>query len=225
MSTVALIEPRSMPRRPARSRRRRSRAGPRGGSRAWAGRSRGRCRGRARRGRCGRTRGRSRRGSPTSGAPSISTCFSGRCHPRGRITSVAIVVVEPVVLAARANRAPICGGTASRTLSWPCDDVVPRRRVRVLEVGHEDAGARVQGVDHHLALDRAGDLDAPVLEVLPAARRPPVAGADCRGLGEEVGELAGVEAGLAGPARPRAARRRGAETAFELDRGRRRRRR
>jgi hypothetical protein len=35
----------------------------------------------------------------------------------------------------------------------PLDHVAPSRRVRVLQVGHEDAGARVQGVDHHLPVD------------------------------------------------------------------------
>ena len=35
------------------------------------------------------------------------------------------------------------------------DDVLPRRRVRVLEVGHEDAGAGVECVDHHLAVGEA----------------------------------------------------------------------
>ena len=35
---------------------------------------------------------------------------------------------------------------------------------RVLEVGHEGPGPRVEGVDHHLAVDRPGDLHPPVLE-------------------------------------------------------------
>src|SRR3546814_2726433 len=37
------------------------------------------------------------------------------------------------------------------------DQVVPGRRRRVLEVRHEDAGAAVQRVDDHLAVDGAGD--------------------------------------------------------------------
>jgi hypothetical protein len=43
--------------------------------------------------------------------------------------------------------------------------VIPRGRVGVFEIGHEDAGARVEGVDDHLAFHRAGDFDAAVGEV------------------------------------------------------------
>src|SRR5581483_11670635 len=46
-------------------------------------------------------------------------------------------------------------------IDLPVDQVGPGRRVRVLEVGHEHVGAAVQRVDEHLAVDRAGDLDAP----------------------------------------------------------------
>ncbi len=75
----------------------------------------------------------------------------------------------------------------------PLDDVRPRRRAGVLEVRHEDLRARVERVDHHLAVDRPGDLDPAVLEV--GRRRPdaPVAFADRSRLGEEVRPLAGVE--------------------------------
>jgi hypothetical protein len=44
------------------------------------------------------------------------------------------------------------------------DHVAPVGRVRVLEVGHEAARARVERVDDHLAAGGAGDLDAPVLQ-------------------------------------------------------------
>ena len=72
-----------------------------------------------------------------------------------------------------ASRSPRSGGTllsavsseisrrtASVDVPLALDDVLPRRRVGVLVVGHEDAGARVERVDHHLAVDRAGDLDS-----------------------------------------------------------------
>ena len=45
------------------------------------------------------------------------------------------------------------------------DNVLPCRREGVFKIGHEDASTRVESVDHHLALDRTGDLAAPVLEV------------------------------------------------------------
>ena len=45
------------------------------------------------------------------------------------------------------------------------DVVVPARRVRVLEVGHEHLRARVERVDDHLAIDRPGDLDAAIGDV------------------------------------------------------------
>ncbi len=68
----------------------------------------------------------------------------------------------------------------------PGDLVAPRRRVRVLEVGHEAAGARVQRVDDELAIGRAGDLDAPVGVVGPRRRDAPVGLADVARLGQEV---------------------------------------
>ena len=57
------------------------------------------------------------------------------------------------------------------------DLVLPRRGVRVLEVGHEAARARVERVDDELAVGRPGDLHPPVAVVgrrrgdLPVARR------------------------------------------------------
>ena len=77
------------------------------------------------------------------------------------------------------------------------DHVGPGRRVGVLEVGHEDLGAGIERVDDHLAVDRAGDLDAAVQEVGRDRRDLPVALAECSRLGQEIGQLAGVEALLA----------------------------
>src|SRR5262249_140063 len=84
--------------------------------------------------------------------------------------------VERVALLRRLerHRAP----DALREVPLPLDDVRPGRRARVLEVAHEDLRARVERVDQHLAVGRAGDLDAPVLQVdarrrdLPGARGP-----------------------------------------------------
>ena len=46
------------------------------------------------------------------------------------------------------------------------DDVAPGGRERVLEVGHEDVRSGVERIDHHLALDRTGDLDVALLQIL-----------------------------------------------------------
>ena len=105
------------------------------------------------------------------------------------------LVVQAVALLARSSA--IVRSCASIRFCWPSTQVRPGRRVRVLEVGHEDLRARVERVDHHLAVGRAGDLDAAVLEVgrrlgdLPVGRRgrPRVSG-------EEVRELAGEQAVL-----------------------------
>ena len=78
------------------------------------------------------------------------------------------------------------------------DDVLPGGGEGVLEVAHEDLRAAVEGVDHHLRLGRAGDLDPAVVEVGGSrCHAPGVILADRCGLGQEVGELAGVEASLA----------------------------
>ena len=75
----------------------------------------------------------------------------------------------------------------------PTDDVRPRRRQRVLEVGHEDARPGVQRVDHHLGLGRSGDLDAPVVEVGRCRGHGPVGLADLVGRSQEVQPLPGIQ--------------------------------
>jgi hypothetical protein len=76
------------------------------------------------------------------------------------------------------------------------DDVLPGGGVAVLEVGHEHRGPRVEGVDDHLAVDGAGDLDPAVEEVVRQGGHGPVAAPHGGGLGQEVGQLARVESGL-----------------------------
>ena len=76
------------------------------------------------------------------------------------------------------------------------DQIVPARRRRVLEIGHVDIGAAIQRVDHHLAVGRAGDLDAAVLDVARDRCHPPVAVADRLGLGQEIGLPPGIEPAL-----------------------------
>src|SRR5207244_11145226 len=67
----------------------------------------------------------------------------------------------------------------------------------ILEVGHEYLGAGVQRVDGHLALGRAGNFDAPVLQIIRNGGNRPVALSYELGFGEEVGHLARVNFGLA----------------------------
>ena len=75
--------------------------------------------------------------------------------------------------------------------------VLPRGCIGILEVRHEDVRPRVEGVDHHLALHGAGDLDAAVGQVGTDRCDRPVAIADLFRLGQEVGQPAGVELLLA----------------------------
>src|SRR5205823_6121300 len=78
------------------------------------------------------------------------------------------------------------------------DDVVlPRWGVGILEVGHEDVGARVEAVDDHLAVHRARDLHAPIAQIGRDGRDGPRVVANRFRLGEEVRKLARVELRLA----------------------------
>src|SRR6202044_3898835 len=77
------------------------------------------------------------------------------------------------------------------------DHVGPSRGVRVLEVGHEHLRARVERVDHHLALDWASDLDPPVAQGVWGCRGAPVTLTHRCGLYQEVRALACIEADLA----------------------------
>jgi hypothetical protein len=78
------------------------------------------------------------------------------------------------------------------------DHVVPGRRGGVLEVGHVGPHVRVEGVDDHLAVDGAGDLDAAVDQARGRKRAlPDIALADVLGLGQKIGQDAAVELGLA----------------------------
>ena len=84
-------------------------------------------------------------------------------------------------------------GPAILQVDLALDHVGPDRRGRILEIGHEDPGAGIQRVDDHLAVDRAGDLDAAVLKIGRDRRDLPVAGADRSRLGQEVRQAAIVE--------------------------------
>ena len=145
--------------------------------------------------RCGRSTARSRRGSPRSARRRRSTCCSSRCQPRGRTTSVAVSSFSAYVLPSGClERDRAAHGVGQVALA--VDDVLPGRRERVLEVGHEDLRARVERVDHHLAVDGPGDLDPAVEEVGRSRRHAPVRTRGRHAFRQEVGEHAGVELGL-----------------------------
>ena len=88
--------------------------------------------------------------------------------------------VEGVCLLIGLEGEPTTDGLANGPL--PGHDVVPGGGQRVLEIRHEDASARVEGVDHHLPLDRPGDLHPPVLQVRRSGRDTPRSGRRARAL-------------------------------------------
>jgi len=88
-------------------------------------------------------------------------------------------------------------GPAVFEIELTLDDVRPGRRVSVLEVRHEHLGTGVERVDDHLAVNRAGDLDATVEEVGGDRRDAPLAFANRSRLRQEIGQAASVEMFLA----------------------------
>jgi hypothetical protein len=95
------------------------------------------------------------------------------------------------------------------------DDVAPGGRQRVLEVGHEDVGARVERIDDHLPLDRAGDLHPPVAQVRRRRLHLPVAAAHALSFGQERRQFAPVQPLLALRTSSEQPAALGAEAAFE----------
>ena len=83
------------------------------------------------------------------------------------------LVVDGVTLAVALEGEVTANGVAHVDLT--VEHVVPGRGAGVLEVGHEYPGTGVQGVDHHLAFRRSGDLDASVEQVLGWGRHCPCA--------------------------------------------------
>src|SRR5437660_1429891 len=77
------------------------------------------------------------------------------------------------------------------------NDVPPRGRVRVLEIGHEHLGARVQGIDHHLPIGRPGDLDPSIVQVRGKRSDLPRPLTDGGGLRKEVEHVAAIDPNLA----------------------------
>ena len=74
--------------------------------------------------------------------------------------------------------------------------VQPRRRIGVFQIRHEHVRAGVERVDDHLAVHRAGDLDAAVHQIGRDGRDGPMRRANLGGFGKKIGEFAGVDFGL-----------------------------
>ena len=79
-------------------------------------------------------------------------------------------------------------GPAVLQVDLAFDVVRPGRRIGILEIRHEDVGAGIERVDDHLAVDRAGDLDAAVMQIGWDRRDPPgIVIADMFGLARKSG--------------------------------------
>ena len=109
-------------------------------------------------------------------------------HERGGL------LVQRVALALRAREVDLApDGIEDGRLR--AEDIGPGRREGILDVGHEDARAAVQGVDEHLRLGRPGDLDAPVDEVGGRLRDAPLALPKGGRLGQVVERRSGGQGG------------------------------
>src|SRR5579872_2037707 len=82
-----------------------------------------------------------------------------------------------------------CPVKCVREIALSLDHVLPRRRVCILEVGHEDVRTGVECVDNHFAIGRTSDLDSAIREVGRRRRHAPVAEADLLSLFQEIREL------------------------------------
>ena len=130
---------------------------------------------------------------PEPRSPSTSTCFSGRCQPRGRVTTVG-----PAHVGAERRR-PCPRATCTRGCRAPHRAGCARCRRRCAQVGLE---ASSRSASHTRAPEfsaliaifagdrRAGDLDPAIGERVGRGRHAPVGGAHRRGLGQEVERFA-----------------------------------
>lgn len=83
------------------------------------------------------------------------------------------------------------GEVSIRPRRWGAD------KAHTLKVSHVGVHIRVQRIDNHLAVGRAGDLNAAVDQAgSRAGALPGVIVADVLGLGQEVGQVAAVDLGL-----------------------------
>ena len=93
------------------------------------------------------------------------------------------------------------GAEASEEASQPDVHGLAHHQISLkltLKVGHVSPDLRVQGIDHHLPVDRAGNLQSSVLKTRSRRWTPPcVVLTDVLGVGKEVEGGALVELGLA----------------------------
>ena len=88
--------------------------------------------------------------------------------------------------------------TASHRLTWPSIRFSQVGELESSKSAMKTSGAGVQRVDDHLAVDGAGDLHAPVLEIRGNFGHAPRRLADFGGFRRELRQLAGIQPLLAG---------------------------
>ena len=126
---------------------------------------------------------------------------------------------DVIVLAGRRIGEADRAGPAVLQIDLAFDDVGPGRRVRILEIRHEDLGAGIERIDDHFPVDRAGDLDAAVLEIGGNRRDAPLRLADRPRLFEKIRQFPGIEALLAFGAERQQSKPLAVEAAMQGERG------
>ena len=133
------------------------------------------------------------RAHPARGLPSTRTCFSGRCQPRGRTSKRRDLSLSAYFLPSGLRE-------ADRALDRIAQvDLALRSTLSQVGVSESSKSAMntlragVERVDDHLAVDRAGDLDAAILQVGGNRRDAPLGLANLARLRQKVGQRAGVD--------------------------------
>ena len=76
----------------------------------------------------------------------------------------------------------------------PLQQVVPRRRIGILEVRHKHIGPRVERIDEHLALRGAGDFNMAALQIGRDRRDVPRSiRSDVSRLRQKIGQLTPID--------------------------------
>src|SRR5579864_1141779 len=104
--------------------------------------------------------------------------------------------IQGVLFALRTHIAD-CALHGIAEIRLPLQIVLPRRRIRILEVRHENIRAGIERVDDHLAIHGPCDFHAPVEQILWNRRDRPLGLADMGRLGKEVRQLASIDLPLA----------------------------